>query len=72
MATSVIFEEQVEIPGGIRTLADFRDWARSDEFPEQGRMDDTHEKVYQMLNQVGISYESADLAEEGLADAEAP
>ena len=39
MATSVIIEEQVEIPGDIRTLADFRRWALSDEFPEQGRID---------------------------------
>ena len=39
MATSVIFEEQVEIPLDLRTLADFRTWALSDAFPQRGRID---------------------------------
>jgi len=39
MATSVIIEEQVEIPLDIRSLADFRRWALSDGFPERGRID---------------------------------
>ena len=39
MATSVIIEEQLEIPLSIRSLLDFRRWATSDEFPEQGRID---------------------------------
>jgi len=39
MATSVIFEEQVEIPMDLRSLADFRRWATSDDFPERGRID---------------------------------
>jgi Uma2 family endonuclease len=38
MAT-VLCEEQVEIPPGIESLADFRRWALSDEFPERGRID---------------------------------
>jgi Uma2 family endonuclease len=38
MATSVIFEEQVEIPF-VGSLADFRAWALSDDFPERGRID---------------------------------
>ena len=38
MATSVIFEETVEIPF-VRSLADFRAWALSDQFPERGRID---------------------------------
>jgi Uma2 family endonuclease len=38
MAT-VIFEEQLEIPADVRSLADFRRWALSDEFPEKGRID---------------------------------
>ena len=38
MASSVIFEEQVEIPF-VRSLADFRAWAISEEFPERGRID---------------------------------
>lgn len=36
---SVIFEEQVAIPLDVRTLADFRRWAQSDDFPERGRID---------------------------------
>jgi len=39
MATSVIIEEQVEIPLDIRSLGDFRRWALSDRFPERGRID---------------------------------
>lgn len=31
-------------------------------FPEEGRIDHTQEKVYQILNQVAVSYERADLA----------
>jgi Uma2 family endonuclease len=38
MAT-VVFEEQVEIPLELRSLADFRRWATSDGFPEHGRID---------------------------------
>ncbi len=46
-------------------------------FPEQGRLDRTHEKVIQMLDQCRVSYERADLgvnvqqARELLSDAEA-
>jgi Uma2 family endonuclease len=36
---SVLIEEQVEIPLGIACLADFRQWALSDDFPERGRID---------------------------------
>jgi len=39
MATSVLFEEQVEIPLNIRSLPDFRRWTGSDDFPERGRID---------------------------------
>ncbi len=39
MATSVIFEEQVEIPMDLRGLSDFRRWTYSDQFPERGRID---------------------------------
>ncbi len=38
MASSVIFEERVEIPY-FRSLAEFRAWALSDDFPECGRID---------------------------------
>ena len=39
MTTTVLFEEQIEIPLGIQSLADFRRWAISDQFPETGRID---------------------------------
>jgi hypothetical protein len=38
-ATSVLFEERIEVPLTIRSLDDFRRWALSDEFPETGRID---------------------------------
>lgn len=39
MATTVVFEGQVEVPLDLRSLADFRRWATSDEFPQRGRID---------------------------------
>lgn len=39
VATSILFEEQIEVPLTLRSLADFRRWALSDEFPEAGRID---------------------------------
>jgi len=39
VASSVIFEERVEIPLSLRSLDDFRQWARSEGFPQQGRID---------------------------------
>ena len=38
MASSVIFEERMEIPY-FPSLAEFRVWALSDDFPERGRID---------------------------------
>ena len=38
MASSVIFEERIEIPY-FSSLAEFRAWALSDNFPERGRID---------------------------------
>jgi Uma2 family endonuclease len=35
----IVLEENVEIPMHIQSLADFRHWAHSDEFPERGRID---------------------------------
>jgi Uma2 family endonuclease len=39
VASSVVFEEQVEIPLNLGSLAEFRRWALSDGFPERGRID---------------------------------
>ncbi len=38
MATSILFEERLEIPF-FASLDEFRAWARSDDFPETGRID---------------------------------
>ena len=38
MASSVIFEDQLEIPF-LHSLGEFRAWAGSDRFPERGRID---------------------------------
>lgn len=35
----VLLDYGIEIPMHIRTLAEFRQWAQSDEFPESGRID---------------------------------
>ena len=39
MATAITFEEQITVPMDLRSLADFRGWAMSDQFPERGRID---------------------------------
>jgi Uma2 family endonuclease len=39
VATSISFEDQIEVPLMLRSLADFRGWATSDEFPDTGRID---------------------------------
>jgi Uma2 family endonuclease len=36
---TVLIEGDVEIPGDIASLEDFRQWALSDKFPERGRFD---------------------------------
>ncbi len=39
MVATIRFEEQIEIPLDIRSLAEFRRWAASEGFPECGRID---------------------------------
>ena len=39
MATAITFEGQITVPMDLRSLADFRCWAMSDQFPERGRID---------------------------------
>ena len=36
---SVIFEQQLRVPLGSASLDDFRTWVRSDDFPQNGRID---------------------------------
>ncbi len=44
MATCLLLDQQIEIPL-VRSLEEFRAWALSDEFPEQGRIDDIAGRV---------------------------
>lgn len=39
MSVCVLLEDRIEVPLGIRSLADFRRWAGSDDFPKSGRID---------------------------------
>ncbi len=39
MSVGILFDNQIAVPPGINSLDDFRRWARSDEFPETGRID---------------------------------
>jgi Uma2 family endonuclease len=34
---AIVIEDKVRIPNGLSTLAAFRDWARSDDFPTRGK-----------------------------------
>ena len=36
---TVLFEDQVEIPGNVATLTAFRHWSLSESFPKRGRID---------------------------------
>lgn len=36
---AVVFEERLRVPAGVHTLAAFRQWAFSDDFPRAGRID---------------------------------
>lgn len=38
-AKSILIDDRIEIPLGIASLEDFRQWARSDAFPDVGRID---------------------------------
>lgn len=39
MSLTLVLDEQTEIPLSMETLEDFRSWARSQAFPERGRID---------------------------------
>jgi hypothetical protein len=45
MAASLLIEDRFEIPLSLRTLADFRAWALSDDFPEKGRIDYVQDRI---------------------------
>ena len=39
MSASILIQDEVEVPGDITSLADFRRWTCSEKFPESGRVD---------------------------------
>jgi Uma2 family endonuclease len=39
MATTILLENEIRIPTDLQSLAEFRRWAISDDFPERGRID---------------------------------
>jgi Uma2 family endonuclease len=45
MATTLVFEDQIEIPLTVSSLDEFRRWVHSDEFPERGRIDFIRNKI---------------------------
>jgi Uma2 family endonuclease len=45
VATSIVFEGRIEVPPAVHSLADFRRWAASEEFPETGRIDFIEGKI---------------------------
>ena len=57
--SSVLIEEQLEVPGDIRSLADFRGWALSDSFPEQGRIDYISGRIEIAISPPGLFTHSA-------------
>ena len=50
MAITVVFDDGVEIPLDLRSLADFRRWAASDDFPERGRIDYLADRIEVQLS----------------------
>jgi Uma2 family endonuclease len=56
-------EHDLEIPMRLRTLADFRQWAHSDEFPDHGRIDFIRHRIE-------VSMSPEDLASHGSPKAE--
>ncbi|MCZ6792129.1 MAG: Uma2 family endonuclease [Planctomycetota bacterium] len=45
MPTTLVFEDQFEMPLDLRTLEDFRRWALSDDFPQRGRIDFVGDRI---------------------------
>jgi len=54
MSTIVLYEDEVRIPDGIRSLAAFRRWIRSDEFPDAGRICFLDGQVWVDMSKEGI------------------
>lgn len=43
--STILFEEKLEVPAGIQSLEEFRQWTRCDSFPERGRIDYIHGNI---------------------------
>jgi len=62
-ATSILIQNQIEIPLGITSLEDFRRWARSESLPEQGRIDYIDGRIEVDLMVENLFYHGAAKAE---------
>jgi Uma2 family endonuclease len=65
MVACVLLEHDLTIPAGIRGLEDFRRWARSPAFPEQGRIDFIQGRIEIDLAPRGLFTHSAPKTEIG-------
>ncbi len=65
MSVGILIEDELEIPGGIDTLADFRRWAVSAQFPEAGRIDYLAGRVEIDLSPRNLFFHSAPKSEIG-------
>ena len=65
MSASILIQDELEIPAGLDTLADFRRWAISDEFPELGRIDFVNGRVEIDMSPDNLYFHSAPKSEIG-------
>jgi Uma2 family endonuclease len=65
VATTIAIGDELEIPLPIRNLSDFREWARSDDFPERGRIDYIRGRIEIDLRPGDIWFHSAPKTEIG-------
>ena len=65
MSASILIEGELEIPGDLYSLADFRRWALSSEFPELGRIDYVAGRVEIDMSPDNLYFHSAPKSEIG-------
>ena len=65
MSLATLIPEELELPRGIDSLADFRRWAVSEEFPETGRIDYINGRVECDMSPVNLFFHSAPKSEIG-------
>ena len=65
MSSATLIPEELELPGGIDSLADFRRWAVSTQFPETGRIDYIEGRVECDMSPDNLFFHSAPKSEIG-------